>query len=136
MTILRIHMVIQSSCTVLKDFLGAFIWSRKCKSSFFFFFRFATVSKLQRFDIDVAFIIVVIDFYKMEAIRFNTTCQLSSLFAMEKRKRILLFVAFFNRQFRLLLFFITFLFVWRGVVRALTVLYMITNRCSKCHSSV
>jgi hypothetical protein len=36
-------------------------------------FQFATVSKLRHFYVDIAFIIVIVDIYKMETIRFNNT---------------------------------------------------------------
>jgi hypothetical protein len=43
------------------------------------FFKFVTVSELRRFNTDVTFIVVTVDFYKMEEIRFNVTCQLICL---------------------------------------------------------
>jgi hypothetical protein len=47
---------------------------------------------------------VIVGFYKMEVIRFNKTCQLSSLFAMKEINRILPFIAFFSSRFRVFLF--------------------------------
>jgi hypothetical protein len=43
---------------------------------------------------------MIIDFYKMETVRFNMTCLLIILFALKERKEILPFVAFFNHYFR------------------------------------
>jgi hypothetical protein len=48
------------------------------------------------------YVIVIVDFYKMETITFNTICQLASLFTI--KKYILPFVAFFNCHFRELLY--------------------------------
>jgi hypothetical protein len=56
------------------------------------------------FYVDVAFIIVILDFYKIEPTCFDVTCQLIVLFAIKERKQILPFLAFFNRRFRTLLF--------------------------------
>jgi hypothetical protein len=77
-----IHRVIQSCSTVLKEVVREIIWSKKCK---YIFYGFATVSKLLRFYICVAFIIVIIDFYKKETACFNVVCQLSSLFPIDER---------------------------------------------------
>jgi hypothetical protein len=37
--------------------------------------------------LQVTFIIVIVDVYKMKIIHFNTTCQLASLLAMKERKK-------------------------------------------------
>jgi hypothetical protein len=42
------------------------------------FYRFATFSELRRFCVGVAFIIVIVDVYKMTTIRSNVICQLIS----------------------------------------------------------
>jgi hypothetical protein len=52
-----------------------------------FSFRFATFSELRRFYADVAFIIVIVDFHKMETARFNITCQLISLFTITEKSK-------------------------------------------------
>jgi hypothetical protein len=51
-----------------------------------FIFRFATVSELRSFYVDVPLIIIILDLYKMETIRFNIACQMISLSAMEETK--------------------------------------------------
>jgi hypothetical protein len=70
--------VIQSSNTTLKELLGRSFGVES-------FHTFTTVSELRRFYIDVAFIIVIVDFYNVETIRFNIMYQPSSLFAMKER---------------------------------------------------
>jgi hypothetical protein len=39
------------------------------------------------FHVDVAFIIVIVDFCKMETVNFNVPCQLMSLFVTKARKK-------------------------------------------------
>jgi len=58
------YRVIQSPITILKD-VGDIIWSIKCKEVFY---RFITVLELRSFDVVVAFIIVTIEFYRVEKI--------------------------------------------------------------------
>jgi hypothetical protein len=59
------------------------------------------------FYVEVAFIIVIADL-KIETIRFNIVSQQGSLFEIKEKqkegKKIMPFVAFFNRHFRVLLF--------------------------------
>jgi hypothetical protein len=52
-----------------------------------FFFRFAIVSEVRSSYVDVACIIEIADFYKMQTIRLNTRCQLISLFAMKETNK-------------------------------------------------
>jgi hypothetical protein len=67
------------------------------------YFRFATVSELRRFTL-VSLSLLRLSTFTIETIHFNISCQLILLFAMKEIKQILPIVAFFNRQFRVLLF--------------------------------
>jgi hypothetical protein len=68
------------------------------------FFGFATIFGLQLFYIDVAFIIVITNFYKMDRIRLILTCQLIYL-QLKKvgKKASSVFVEFFSHHFRVFL---------------------------------
>jgi hypothetical protein len=66
------YRVIQSFNTTLNEVVREMMCGRKCN----FFLRFATVSELRRFYIDVAFTVVIVDFCKMETVRFNITCHI------------------------------------------------------------
>jgi hypothetical protein len=46
--------------------------------------RFTTISDLQHSNVGVTFIIAIVTFYKMEAIRFIISCEQSSLFAVKE----------------------------------------------------
>jgi hypothetical protein len=50
----------------------------------FYFFRFASISDIQCFYVDIDFIIAVVYFYEIETIPLNITCQLISLFAVKE----------------------------------------------------
>jgi hypothetical protein len=71
------------------------------------------VSELRRFNFGVAFIIVIVDFYKIETIRSNVLCQMSFLFAVEERNSALRNI-FVISQYS---FLSTFLIVWWGLIR-------------------
>jgi hypothetical protein len=73
-----------------------------------FFFQICHPFLVTTFYVDVAFIIVTVDFYKMEPFRFDITYKLIFLFAVierkKERKKVLPFVEFFNCHFRVLMF--------------------------------
>lgn len=54
----------------------------------FYFFRFASISDIQYFYIDIDFIIAVVYFYEIETIPLNITCQLISLFAVKEMYKV------------------------------------------------
>jgi len=54
-------MTANQTITILSKDVGLVIWSKKCEWSFY---RFATISDLQRFYVDLAFIIVTVNFSK------------------------------------------------------------------------
>jgi hypothetical protein len=76
--------------------------------------------------VDIASIFVIGDFYKMETVRFNITCQFNSLFTVKERNQILPFVALLSRHFRVPPFS-NFLSVGYGRVNALNTLRMATT---------
>jgi hypothetical protein len=55
---------------MLKEGVWKIVWSRQCKYSFC---RFSAIFYLRRFYVCVTFIIEIVDFYKIERIRFNIT---------------------------------------------------------------
>jgi hypothetical protein len=57
------HIDIQISSTKLKEVVGELNWSRKYKQSIN---RFATDSELRNFYDEVPFMVVIVEFYKME----------------------------------------------------------------------
>jgi hypothetical protein len=50
--------------TILTGVVGEIIWSRTCKQRFY---RFSLVSELRCFYVGVAFIIVIVNFYKVNS---------------------------------------------------------------------
>jgi hypothetical protein len=74
-----------------------------------FSFQICNSFRTATFYVDVAFIIMIVVVYKMEAIRLNITCQFISLFAMkgrnkERNQANSAILAFVNRHFRMLSF--------------------------------
>jgi hypothetical protein len=91
------YRMIQSYSTIIMEVVGEVIWSENVNEVFAHSPPFPSYV----FFIGVAFIIVTVDFYKVETIRFNIICQLSSLFAIKERNSAL--CSIFNHCFVVLL---------------------------------
>jgi len=89
----QLYRVIQSSSRLQKEVIEKIIWSIKCKQ---FFCRFSTLSEVRSFYVGVAFIVVIVDLYKVKTICFNMICHLFSLCIKEERH--FAFVAFLKRH--------------------------------------
>lgn len=92
--------MIKSANIMLKKVVRAIIWSRNCKKKIKFWESFRVIKFF--FDFDFAFIVVNVDFYYIEIIRFKIICQLNSLFTIKQRNSVLRCIS--NRHFRVFLF--------------------------------
>jgi hypothetical protein len=93
--------VIQRSSKIVKEIIGERIWRENVNFYFilfyfilfyfilfYFFIFFYFLQNRHRLRVatvyvGVVFIIVIVNFYKMETIRFNIICQMSFVFAIE-----------------------------------------------------
>jgi hypothetical protein len=100
------------------------------------FFKFSTVSELWRFYVDVAFIIVIVSFYKIETFHINITFQLISLFAKKEKEKNSTLCSIFQLSLQSTSFWVLFC-LYGGVLPAHCMYKTVHNhnRCLKCPPS-